>query len=345
MKAFSLCVLLAIPLTTYAQQPDVGPAGPAPVQMQPDTSGQRLTQMLSAAAELERTGQHAQAAALRQQAEQERQALLRYVAALKAEVERIERIVGPHQQVMVHLRVMEVSLTKLKSLGIDATKLQAKAADGPRDPMKPNAATAFSVVENGSEALLIIESLRKRSLVKVLAEPTLVTISGQEATFHSGGKLAVPRPQQDGSQKVEYLPYGTELQLKPELLANRHIRLDARCRVSELDYANTTQVGKETVPGIRTHDIHTVAEIQNGHTLVISGLAQTRIEASAHGLPWISEIPYAGAIFRTVKETRNETMTLVTLTPELIQPIDANSRVSSAAPTATARPTDVSIRR
>ena len=202
------------------------------------------------------------------------------------------------------------------------------------------------MIDDGGETHRIFEVLRKDKLAKVLAEPTLVAISGHEATFRSGGQLAIPTLQKDGSSAAEYQFYGTEVQLKPEVLADRTVRLAFRCRVSELDYANPTRIGKDTVPGIRSRDIATDANITSGRTLVLCGLVQSRVEAENSGVPWLSEIPYAGAAFRTVKERRNEVATFVLITPELVEPLADRAQVGNASPTAaTTPPTDVNVRR
>ena len=335
MKALSLCVLLALSITVYGQEPGAAPRGPASGEAQPDTSGLRLQQMLHRASELQRAGQPEQAATVLRQAQWERQGLLNRLDALQAEAERIRQIIGPQQQILVHLQVMEVSLTKLKKLGFDMTKLQGKAVTAAGDVQKEGAPGGFSVsvINDGSEVYGIFESLRKDNLAKVLAEPTLVTISGHPATFHAGGEVAIPTPQKDGSMRTEQQPYGTEVELKPELLGNRHVRLAIRCRLSELDYANATRVGKDVVPNIRAREFTTVTESQSGQTIVLSGLTEIRVETEARGLPWVSEIPYAGAAFRSVKETRNDVATFVLVRPELVEPSAAPAQAVNIPPT------------
>jgi len=145
--------------------------------------------------------------------------------------------------------------------------------------------------------------------------------------------LAIPTPQKDGSIRTEQRPYGTEVELKPEVLGNRHVRLAIHCRLSELDYANATRVGKDVVPNIRAREFTTVTESQSGQTIVFSGLTEIRVEAENRGVPVVSEIPYAGAIFRSVKETRNEVATFVLIRPELVEPSAAPAQAVTIPPT------------
>jgi hypothetical protein len=345
MKTLCLCLLLSLSLTAYAQQPGVGPTGTAPNRTQPDLSGERLRQLVHAADEMDRAGQQAQAAGLRQQAEQERQSLLKHVVNLRAEIERIERLVGNRQQVIVHLKVMEVSLTKLEAMGFDMTKFLGNAAAAPEDPKKVGAPGTFSVIDDTNDTRQLLEALRKDNLAKVLAEPTLVTLNGQEAVFRSGGQVAIPKPQKDGSSAADYQFYGTEVQLKPEVLLDHSVRLAVRCGVSELDYANPTHVGKDVIPGIRSRDVNTTAKIANGRTLVLAGFVQSRVDAEMSGVPVVSELPYAGALFRKVKEHRTKTATFVLITPELVEPLDENAKAGGAAAATPPAPTDVNVRR
>jgi pilus assembly protein CpaC len=346
MKVLPFCVLLALSMAAYGQQPGDPPLGPATGEAQPDTTGLRLQQLLFRASELQRVGQPEQAAIVLQQAEWERRGLLNRIDALQAEIKRIEQLVGSRQQVLVHLKVMEVSLTKLKKLGYDVTKLQGNPGKGLGGEKQATPGGAFSVVDDGKETLQLLDKLQQGGLSKVVAEPTLVTISGQEATFHSGGKLAIPTRRNDGSLGVEYQNYGAEVQLKPDVLVDRSVRLAIHCRLSEVDYANATQVGKDTVPGIRSRDIVTDANIQYGRTLVIYGLVQHRAGAVKSGVPWLGDIPYAGAAFSHVKEFHDEIATLVLITPEVVEPLGDKAIIGNASPAAAAAPpTDANPRR
>jgi pilus assembly protein CpaC len=345
MRALLLCVLLTMSAVCHGQEPGVGQTPPAPAQIQADTSGQRLSQMLRAADELQRAGQPAQAGEVRQQAEAEREALRRHIEFLRAEISRIQKIVEPRAQVLIHLKVMEVSLTKMKQLGLDVTKLQGKPATGPQDAKQAGATTTFAVVDNASEILQTIEKLRKDNLVKVLAEPTLVTISGREATYRSGGELTVPTPQKDGSLKPVCQPYGTEVRILCDVLANRKVRMQVHCRVSELDHASATKVADTTVPGIRAREVSTATETDSGKTLVISGLVQYHTIIEKWGVPFVSDIPYVGTPFTKVTQRSNEIATLVLATPELVDASNSPANPGNAAPAAVIQPTNAGVRR
>jgi Flp pilus assembly secretin CpaC len=344
MKALYFCVLLTLPVAAYAQQPAVEPFEPAPNQIQPDTSGLRLQQLLHNASELQRTGQREQAAAVLQEAETERQRLQSHLDTLQNEVDRVRKIVGVRPQVLVHLQVFEVSLTKLRQLGFDMSKLPTATAATPAELVKNAGVGSSSVVMDGTEARRFFDALRKDNLARVLAEPSLTAINGQEAKFRSGGRFPFPKEQKDGSTTIDWQDYGTEVQLTPEVLGNSTVRLAIRCKISELDYTAAAKAGKNHVPGIQGREFSTHTELQNGQSLLFTGLTQTRVESENSGLPVIGDIPYAGAVFRHVKETRNEVAMFVLICPEIIEPSGTMGQAISIPPSKAGQPAGVDVR-
>ena len=110
----------------------------------------------------------------------------------------------------------------------------------------------------------------------------------------------------------------------PIVLGNGRIRLEVRPRVSEIDPTRSVEVGSTTVPGLRVREVDTGVEMQAGQTLALAGLVQTRVEARNRGVPWLSELPYIGVPFRSVRDERNEIELLILVTPELVDAMDAH---------------------
>jgi len=208
--------------------------------------------------------------------------------------------VGGAQQVLLHVRVMEVSRTKLREHGIDLR---------------------CGIVKQDKRFLGFLSALQKNQLVKVLAEPTLVTLSGRSASFRAGGEFPVVVPGALGTNSVEYKTYGTEVDFVPNVLANGRIRLEVRPKVSELDLAQTTKVNKNTMPSLKVRQVDTGVEMQSGQTLALAGLIQNRVEAENRAMPMLGKIPYLGAPFRHVAETNNEIELLIMVTPEIVEPL------------------------
>jgi pilus assembly protein CpaC len=258
--------------------------------------------------------------------------------------------VGGVQQVLLHVKVMEVSRTKLNKLGFDwgkitGTNFVTSSPAGLLTDFNPGALTsppnlfrtaspgtfAFNIGGGNSAFFGVLDALRQDNLMKIMSEPTLATSSGQPALFIAGGKIPVPTPQSLGTLSIEWQPYGTQIKFVPIVLGNGKIRLDVEPDVSELDAANSTTIAGTTVPGIRSRSAHTTVEMMAGQTLAIAGLVEFRLEADVAGLPWISDVPYLGTLFSSKKEVKNEVELLILVTPELVEPLDADE-VSQCGP-------------
>jgi pilus assembly protein CpaC len=239
--------------------------------------------------------------------------------------------VGGVQQVLLHVKIMEVSRTKLRRLGVDWAYLNTNipvqsvsgllAATGVTSTLATSGHETFKfgLLANGSPFFAVIEALRQNNLAKVLAEPNLVTVSGRPAFFNSGGEFPILVPQSLGTVSIEYKKFGTQVDFLPVVLRDNFIRLEVRPRVSEIDPARSVTVGGLTVPGLRTREVDTGVELRAGQTLAIAGLVQTRTEAETRGIPWLMDLPYVGVPFRRVENEDNEIELLIMVTPELVQ--------------------------
>jgi pilus assembly protein CpaC len=251
--------------------------------------------------------------------------------------------VGGVQQVTLHVKVMEVSRTKLRQLGFDWAKITgtnfvSSSPAGLLSDFNPGALTsppnlfrtaapgtfAFNVGGGNSAFFGVLQALRQDNLMKIMSEPVLTTSSGQPAFFLAGGKIPVPTPQSLGTLSIEWQPYGTQIKFVPVVLGNGKIKLDVDPDVSELDNATSTTIQGTTVPGIRQRSAHATLELMAGQTMAIAGLVEFRLEAGVAGLPWISDVPYLGTLFSAKKEVKNEVELLILVTPELVEPLDAD---------------------
>ena len=261
--------------------------------------------------------------------------------------------VGGVQQVLLHVKVMEVSRTKLRALGFDWTYLSGptqivSAAAGLIGEVTPALGGEPAVVEHtgnfrfnvvgGSNMFFgVLEAMRHDNMAKLLAEPTLVTVSGRPASFQSGGEVPVTTGGGLGvPANTVYKPYGTQVDFVPIVLGNGRIRLEVRPRVSELDSSRSVN----GTPGFRVRQVDTGVEMQAGQTLAIAGLIQNRVESSRQGIPWVSELPYVGAAFRRTQEEMNEVELLILVTPELVEGMDADQVPHCGPGMQTANPND-----
>jgi pilus assembly protein CpaC len=258
---------------------------------------------------------------------------------------------GGVQTVLLHTKIMEVSRTKLRRCGVDWTNINGTSsiasapaglynpAIGSLVPTNPPTFT-FNVISGSNSFSLFLDALRRDNLLKILAEPKLVTESGRAASFNSGGEIPVPVPQSLGTVTIEWKKYGAQVDFVPIVLGNSKIRLEVRPRISELDNARSITVNGTLVPGIRSRETDTAVELNAGQTLAIAGLVFSREESENRGLPWISEVPYLGVPFRKVSSETNEVELLIMVTPELVAAMDADEVPPCGPGMNTTTPTD-----
>ncbi|MCC6126583.1 MAG: pilus assembly protein N-terminal domain-containing protein [Pirellulales bacterium] len=252
---------------------------------------------------------------------------------------------GGVQTVLLHVKLMEVSRTKLRRCGMDWSNVSgggtitSTVGDIASSVSEP-ATFTFSLISGGDTFAAVLDCLRQDNLLKILAEPKLVTQSGRAASFNSGGEIPVPVPQSLGTVTIEWKKYGAQVDFVPIVLGNGKIRLEVRPRVSELDTARSITIQGTLIPGIRSRDADTAVELTAGQTLAIAGLVSSREEGENKGLPWISEVPYLGVPFRRVKSTTNEVELLILVTPELVGPMDASEVPPCGPGMSTTSPTD-----
>jgi pilus assembly protein CpaC len=235
--------------------------------------------------------------------------------------------VGGVQQVLLHVKVIEVSRSKLHQCGIDWSSVGpdgfiVAAHSGLGNPTAPASGFGDTVrvglVEGDHSFFGFLDVLRQKNLAKLLSEPTVVTVSGRPATVNVGGEFPIIVPQSLGTVSIEYRPFGTRVDFVPIVLGDGKIRLEVRPQVTERDDAN----GVNGIPALTTRYVDTAAELRAGQTLALAGLLQHRVEAENRGVPVLSEVPWLGAAFRRVEERVNEVELLFLVRPELVDALD-----------------------
>lgn len=187
-------------------------------------------------------------------------------------------------------------------------------------PLQPN--VPLSIGFPRVQMQLFISALRQNSLLRVLAEPNLMAISGQTATFLVGGEFAYPVPQEGGVPAVEFKEFGVRLAFTPTVLEGQRVRMRIMPEVSQPDDTIGTTIQGTTVPGKSMRTVETVVEIGNGQTLALAGLLDDRIRGVADKIPGLGDVPVLGALFSSVRYQRNQTELLVLCTPELVAPMN-----------------------
>ena len=229
--------------------------------------------------------------------------------------------IGGVQQVLLHVKVLEVARTKLRAVGFDFSQFGANdfavsgisglvRATGEQANLVSNAAQAipevgataagaamggvpagpagslmFGVMNGSNSFFGFLDFLRKHEMLKIMAEPNLVCVSGRPAFFNSGGEFPIIVPQSLGTVSVQYKKYGTQLDFVPIVLGNGNIRLEVKPRVSEIDNTRTVIINNNTVPALKTREAETGVEMQPGQTLAIAGLVYNRQESLEYRHP------------------------------------------------------------
>ncbi len=182
----------------------------------------------------------------------------------------------------------------------------------------------FGILTSDTTFLGFLQALRNENVVKLLAEPRLVTISGKPASFLSGGEQAVPVPAGLGQVGVQFEEFGTRLNFLPIVLGDGRIHLEVEPEVSTLNAANGTTIQGTVVPGRTTQRVHTTVDIEAGQTLVIGGLIQRNVTGATQKVPVLGDIPYLGAAFRIISYDEVETELVILVTPHLVDPMSCD---------------------
>jgi pilus assembly protein CpaC len=260
--------------------------------------------------------------------------------------------VGGVQKVLLHVKVMEVSRTKLRTLGFDWAELngQSFVAQGVAGLLNGIGAVnggpstvRFGIVDGNNQFYGFLEALRQNDLAKLLAEPTLTTLNGRPASFNVGGEVPILVPQSLGTVTIQYREFGTQVDFVPIVLGNGLVRLEVRPQITELDNSLSVQLNGTAIPGFRQRRADVGVEMRAGQTLAIAGLVYQRTEAQSRGIPWLADLPWFGAPFRRNTERQNEVELVILVTPEFAEAMDPNEVPPCGPGQLTASPTDVEL--
>ena len=254
--------------------------------------------------------------------------------------------VATRSVVQVDVRVVEFSRSVLKQVGLNILKQNNGFTFGSFAPSALTSATfgsspsfnsttpissAFNLVFNSvthgiSADLSLMES---NNLARVLAEPTLVALSGQSASFLAGGEIPVPVPQGLGTVSIEYKPYGVGLTLTPTVLSPDRIALKVAPEASELDFTNAITIDSVSVPAITTRRADTTVELGDGESFVIGGLIDRQTVSNVSKVPLLGDLPIIGAFFKNMSYSQNDEELVIIVTPHLVSPIAKGAALPS----------------
>ena len=251
--------------------------------------------------------------------------------------------VGGVHQVMLEVRVAEITRSLTKRLGINifmnkGSKFAVSTLGGLAQLVTPDnaelitgdlgwsvspAVNTFFRFDTGSATWTgLLDALKEDGLIKVLAEPNLITLSGQSANFLAGGEYPVPVPQGLGTVAIEYKPFGVGLVFTPTVLSKDKINIQVSPEVSDLDFSTAFEFEGYVIPGLRTRRASTTIELGDGQSFAIAGLLKENVRTISQKFPLLGDIPVLGALFQSKQFQREESELIIIVTPRLVKPLD-----------------------
>jgi pilus assembly protein CpaC len=254
-------------------------------------------------------------------------------------------VVRGRDQVMLKVSVAEVRRDIVKQLGIDLSASMNygtavvnfnnvspfTANNGPLVP--GNTLTAAGLTKGLPSVTATLRAMESAGVVRTLAEPNLTAISGESATFISGGEFPIPtgvtcQTTAAGAigqcvQTVSFKKFGISLNFTPVVLTEGRISLRVMTEVSEVSPENALQggVGGTTIPSIKTRRAETTLEIPSGGSIAMAGLIQEQTKQAVNGLPGVDQIPILGQLFRSQDFVNNQTELMVIVTPYIVRAV------------------------
>jgi pilus assembly protein CpaC len=259
-------------------------------------------------------------------------------------------------QVMIQVRVAEMSRTIAKQFGVNVTGAIGRLNDG--TPIFASTGNQFSLIGKALSELSgarigsvgfdciqpwalpedcvagptnvqgVVRAMEALGLVRTLAEPNLTAVSGEAARFLVGGEFPIPVSRdRDGNIVVQFKPFGVALAFTPVVLDKGHISLTVSTEVSELTNTGAFTlegiggIGGLTIPALAVRRAETTVELPSGGSLVVGGLLQQQTKQNIDGFPLLKDLPILGALFRSRDFQNNETELVVMITAYLVDPV------------------------
>jgi pilus assembly protein CpaC len=243
------------------------------------------------------------------------------------------------QQVMLSVRFVEMERTTAKDLRLN---LQAKVpgAGNPavsvttgdtllnslRNPADTFGLASLAWSVGGGDLTFLFDALETKGLIKTLAEPNLVAMSGDTANFLAGGEFPIPVSQSSSTGSsiptitIEFKQFGISLAFTPTILQDGMINMVVNPEVSSIDPTSSVQLGSIVVPGIKVRRAHTTVELRDGESFTVAGLLSDEYQNNIRQYPFLGDIPIIGSLFRSTGYQQDQTELVIVVTPHLVTP-------------------------
>lgn len=242
-------------------------------------------------------------------------------------------------QVQLQVRVAEISRNRMRELGasyayqgspgaggyVNSGSGPSSLADVTGGLLSGTLAPSLNLFLMGGNALAMVRALQQQGALRALAEPNLIAMNGEQASFLAGGEYPVPVVQSSGDRStvtIVFKEYGVRLNFKPVIVDEDHIRLELEPEVSTLDFANGVKFDGFLVPGLRTRRAKTGIELRDGQSFALAGLLDNSETQTLSRVPGLGDIPVLGNLFRSKQFQKNETELMFIVTAQVVKPVN-----------------------
>lgn len=250
--------------------------------------------------------------------------------------------VGSSQQVMLEVKFVEVDRQMGEQLGVSGLGSSLggsfSGALGSGSSLRNGVLSTGAIADRfgifskafrigNTQITGVLDAMETRGLAKTLAEPTLIALSGEKASFLAGGEFPIPVSQSSGGGGVannitiQFKAFGVSLAFTPTVLGDKVISMIIEPEVSSIDPTASVSVNGLVVPGLQTRRASTTVELRDGESFAIAGLIRRDFQTTVKQLPLLGSIPILGALFRSSSFKKGETELLIVVTPRLVQPL------------------------
>ena len=241
-------------------------------------------------------------------------------------------------QVQLQVRVAEVSRNRARDFSVapayqssPGTGFHTNTGTGPwtlgkveHGSMFGTVGSALNVFVMGGNLFTFVRALKQQGALRELAEPNLIAMDGQQASFLAGGEFPVPIVQGGGDRSaisIMFKEFGVRLNFKPTIIDEDHIRLELEPEVSTIDFSNGVKLDGFLIPALRTRRAKTGIELRDGQSFALAGLLDNTETQSLAKIPVLGDIPVLGALFKSKSFQKNETELMFIVTANLVKPI------------------------
>lgn len=251
---------------------------------------------------------------------------------------------GGSDQVMVKVKFVEMARNDLKRIGFNVSQISNgnntsfqflqgrdllfRTADPNIQAYRSFGSTLTRSISNESNVLFrfddfagLIDALEVDGLATTLAEPSLVTTTGEQASFLAGGQFPLPLVGQNGQVTLEYKPFGVSLKFKPTVLSKERISMTVEPEVSTLNFSNPISISGITYPILDTRKANATIELGSGDSFMLAGLMQHSTSNNVNKFPGMGDLPILGALFRSTEFQNNQTELVILVTPYIVHPV------------------------